>query len=93
MEHRDTAVGRDAQNEIFGRLLGFLSRLDGAHIYYRLGHTGPESVMVDISLPGWRWEVEFMMDGSVQIERYEPAWGVEDDPRLLEELFAGAGVA
>lgn len=92
MEPRDTAVSRSAQDEVFGRLLGFLNRLDRARIHYTLGHTRPESVMVDISLPGWRWEVEFMMDGSIQIERYESASGVEDDPGLLDELFADAGL-
>jgi hypothetical protein len=44
--------------------------------------------MVDISLPGWRWEVEFMSDGSVEIERYESVAGVENDPELLKALFA-----
>jgi hypothetical protein len=53
-------------------------------------HTRPESVMVDISLPGWRWEVEFISDGSIEIERYESAAGVETDPELLKDLFAGA---
>jgi len=97
MEPRDTAVSRSAgcsaQDQVFGRLPGFLNRLDGARIYYTLGHTRPESVMVVISLPGWRWEVEFMRDGSIQIERYESASGVEDDPGLLDELFADAGLA
>jgi hypothetical protein len=44
--------------------------------------------MVDISLPGRRWEVEFMADGSVDIERYKSVAGVESDTRLLEGLFA-----
>jgi hypothetical protein len=93
MEHRDTVVSRDARHEIFGRLLGFLNRLDGAHIYYTLGHTRPESVIVDISLPGWRWEVEFMMNGSIEVEGYKSIAGVEDDAQLLEELFAEADLA
>lgn len=46
--------------------------------------------MVDIAMPGWRWEVEFMLDGSTEIERYKSVTGVEDDPALLEELFAEA---
>jgi hypothetical protein len=78
----------DAESGVFGRLLDFLNRLDRARIFYTLGHTRPESVIVDISLPGWRWEVEFMVDGSLDIERYESIAGVENDPRLLEELFA-----
>jgi hypothetical protein len=44
--------------------------------------------MVGISLPGWHWEAEFMLDGSIEIERYQSVAGVEDQPQLLEELFA-----
>ncbi len=76
--------------EVFGRLLDFLNRLDAAHIHYALLHARPESVMVDIAVPGWRWEVEFMLDSSTEIERYKSVTGVEDDPALLEELFAEA---
>jgi hypothetical protein len=84
----DGHVGRRA--EVFERLLDFLNRLDTGHIHYTLGHTRPESVMIDISLPGWRWEVEFMLDGSTEIERYKSVAGVEVDPALLEELLAEA---
>lgn len=84
MDHHDA----DVRIDVFGRLLDFLNRLDTAHVQYVLGRTRPESVMVDISLPGWRWEVEFMLDGRIEIERYQSVAGVEDDLQLLEELFA-----
>jgi hypothetical protein len=78
----------DAAGGIFGRLLDLLNRLDQAHIYYKLDHTRPDSVMVDAAVPGWRWEIEFMVDGSVDIERYRSVAGVETDPTLIEELFS-----
>ena len=78
--------------EVFERLLDLLNRLDAARIYYTLAHTRPETLMVDISLPGWHWEVEFAADGSTEIERYRSVAGVEDDPSLLEELFTEAGI-
>jgi len=81
--------GAPARIDAFGRLLDFLNRLDAAHVHYTLGHTRPDSVMVDIALPGWRWEAEFMLDGSLEIERYRSVAGVKDQPQLLEELFAG----
>jgi len=84
----DSHVGPPA--EVFGRLLDFLNRLDAAHVHYTLLHTRPESVMVDIAMPGWRGEVEFMVDGSTEIERYKSVAGVEDDPALLEELLTKA---
>jgi hypothetical protein len=70
----------------FEGLLAFPDRLEGAHVHYGLLHTR-DSVMVDISLPGWRWEVEFMSDGTVAIERYRSLGEVETDPTILEEIF------
>jgi hypothetical protein len=69
-------------------MLDFLNRLDAACIHYTLLHTRLESLMVDISLPGWRWEVEFVLDGSPEVERYKSVAGAEDDPALPEELLA-----
>ena len=43
---------------MFGRLVEFLNWPDSADAVYRLGHTKPESVMVEIALPGWHWDVE-----------------------------------
>lgn len=44
--------------------------------------------MVSVSVAGWHWEIEYMADGSVDIERYRSFAGVENDPKLIEELFA-----
>jgi hypothetical protein len=90
MEHGGAGSYAELEGGVFGRLLDFLNRLDQAHISYQLGHTRPDSVMIDISLPGWRWEVEFMTDQSIDIERYRSVAGVENDPGLLESLFEDA---
>jgi hypothetical protein len=79
----------DSRAAVFESLLAFLNRLDRAGAWYRLGHTRPDSVMVGIALPGWRWEVEFMADAAVEIERYRSVSGVEVQADLLDELFAG----
>jgi hypothetical protein len=93
MGDADIAAHGAAAGEVFGRLLDFLNRLDEAHIFYALSHTRPDSMMVAVALPGWHWEVEFMADGSVEVERYESAAGVQSDPKLLEALFADADPA
>ncbi len=79
----------DSGDAIFESLLAFLNRLDRAGVWYRLGHTKPESVMVEVALPGEHWEVELMADGAVEIERYRSVAGVEEQPELLNELFDG----
>jgi hypothetical protein len=90
MKDADAASGGAAAGEVFQWLLDVLNRLDQAHIFYALNHTRPDSMMVAISVPGWHWEVEFMADGSVEVERYEAVAGVQSDPKLLEALFADA---
>lgn len=76
------------EGDTFERLLGFLNRLDQRHVHYGVSHTRPDSVMVDIALPGQRWEVEFMRDGTIEIERYQSMADVEDNAALLNEMLA-----
>ena len=57
---------------MFGRLVEFLNRPDSAGVVYRLGHIKPESVMVEIALPGWHWEVE-IHDQRIDGDRALPA--------------------
>jgi hypothetical protein len=78
----------ESREAVFGRLLALLDRLDQANAWYRLGHTRPGSIMIEVVFPGWHWEVEFMNDGAVEIERYRSVAGVEEQPKLLDELFA-----
>jgi hypothetical protein len=43
--------------------------------------------MVSISVPGERWEVEFLDDGSVEVERFVTTGKIQDEDALAE-LFA-----
>ncbi len=50
-------------------LIDFLEKLEKEKIYYRLNKVR-DSIMVEIAVPGERWEVEFFPDGDVQVERF-----------------------
>ena len=50
-------------------LLKFLDRLEGAKVPYRLNHVR-DSIMVEIAVPGERWEIEFFADCHVEFERF-----------------------
>ena len=54
----------------YKRLLVFLSTLEEEKITYSLNHVRHEAVMVEIAVPGERWEVEFLSDGSTDVERF-----------------------
>jgi hypothetical protein len=57
-------------DHIFDTLVGFLGQLDRAHIHYTLANHREDAVMVSLSVPGERVEVEFLADGSVEVERF-----------------------
>lgn len=50
-------------------LISFLDKLEERKIYYRLNKIR-ESILVEIAVPGQRWEVEFFADGDVQVEKF-----------------------
>lgn len=51
-------------------LLDFLNGLERVRIQYRLSHSREEAIMVEIAVPGERWEVEFFADGELEVERF-----------------------
>jgi hypothetical protein len=67
------------------RLIEFLDKLDEAKIYYRLNKIR-DSILVEIAVPGQRWEVEFMEDGSIEIEKFLTQSKICDEQEL-EVLF------
>lgn len=67
-------------------LNSFLNKLAERSIFYRLSKIRPESIMVEVAVPGQRWEVEFMEDGSVEIEKFISDGGYYDGAEL-EVLF------
>ena len=50
-------------------LIGFLDKLEKNHMHYKLSKFR-DSICVEITVPGQRWEVEFMADGSIEIEKF-----------------------
>jgi hypothetical protein len=68
------------------KLLEFLQRLDDAKIFYRLSRPRTEAVMVEIVVPGERWEVEFFADAHVEVEVFGSSTGVTDEA-ALDGLF------
>ncbi|WP_251032698.1 hypothetical protein [Bacillus sp. ISL-7] len=51
-------------------LINFLNKLEESNIFYKLNKVRDEAIMVEITVLGQRWEVEFMNDGTVEIEKF-----------------------
>ena len=68
------------------KLLEILKKLKQKAISFRLDSVRDESIMVLITVPGQRWEVEFMEDGSVEIEKFLSNGEIFNESEL-ETLF------
>lgn len=51
-------------------LINFLNTLEEKNIFYRLNKVRNEGILVEVAVPGQRWEIEFMEDGNVDIEKF-----------------------
>jgi hypothetical protein len=70
----------------FDKMLAFLERLDAAKISYTMEHSRDDAIMVVAFAPGEYWEIEFVADGDVDVERYRSD-GHIDDESAFDELF------
>lgn len=67
------------------KLIDFLERLEEKKICYKLNKVR-DAIMVEVAIPGERWEVEFFADGNVEIEKFISNAEILDE-KVLEQLF------
>ncbi|HYM48941.1 MAG TPA: hypothetical protein VET65_00055 [Candidatus Limnocylindrales bacterium] len=67
-------------------LLDFLRRLERSNLDYSLERSSDDSLTVLVKIPGERWEVQFLEDGSVAIEKFLSD-GTTHGEKELENLF------
>ena len=68
------------------KLTDFLDRLDDADLHYTLSSVRESAVMVGVTVPNQRWEVEFMADGDVEVEVFKSDGEIRD-LSMINELF------
>ena len=75
------------KNNGFSQLVAFLNKLEQQGITYTLDYHRDEAIMVTVSVPGERWEVEFFEDGEVEVEKFTSGGEIYGE-EVLSELFA-----
>ena len=68
------------------KLISFLDKLEENKIYYRLNKIR-DSILVEIAVPGERWEVEFFGDEHIEIEKFISNGDIYKDYHELEILL------
>lgn len=74
------------KSNVFDKLIAFLNDLEQKEISYTLAHHRDEAMMVIVAVPGERWEVEFLSDGSVEVEKFISSGEIYGED-VLKELF------
>jgi len=74
------------KSNIFDKLVSFLQNLEQKGIVYTLAHHRDEAIMVIVAVPGERWEIEFLSDGSVEVEKFISNGEIAGE-ESLNELF------
>ena len=77
-----TAVAAATSATVYRDLLVLLDRLENHHVPYTLDRIRPEAIMVQFSLPGERWEVEFLAVGEVEAECFRSDGTIRDASAL-----------
>jgi len=67
-------------------IIDFLNQLESRSIYYRLNKIRECSILVEVAVPGQRWEIEFMEDSTIEIEKFISD-GQYYDKNEIETLF------
>jgi hypothetical protein len=65
-------------------LISFLNDLRDAKIAYRLEHNRDDAISVEVAVPGERWEVDFLDDGSVEVEIFKSDGTIHDASSLTD---------
>lgn len=68
------------------KLTAFLDKLDRERIAYTVTHQREDAVLVAVAVPGERWEIEFFVDGSVEVEQFVSSGDIYGEA-VLQELF------
>ena len=74
-------------DKVFNKLMRFLDHLEQRGISYSLARPRDEAMMVSVAVPGERWEIEFLGDGSVEVERFISNGEIYGE-EVLSVLFA-----
>ena len=70
------------------KLISLLNDLEAHNLFYRLFKHSEHAIMVEIAVPGERWEVEFWQDGRVITERFRRDGVMLDNEADLRALIA-----
>src|SRR5438034_737788 len=78
------AAGRKA--DPYRRLMKIIRALEEARIHFNVTRYRRDAVSIQATVPGERWEIDVLEDGSVEFERFVSAGGVTGKTELKRAI-------
>lgn len=69
-------------------LLRFVRELKQKNIFYRMSSYREDAICIEVSVPGEHWEIDFLSDGSVDVEVFKSKrkiYGFDKIDQLIKE--------
>ncbi len=67
-------------------ILDLINKIQTARIYCSLRSSREDAISLDVTVPGQRWEIDFLEDGSTEIEIFTSDGTIYDESKL-NDLF------
>jgi hypothetical protein len=68
----------------FQKLMAILDQLENARIWFSLNRVREDSIMIEVAVPGQRWEIEVLGDSSVEVEVFQSDGIIYDETKIGE---------
>jgi hypothetical protein len=73
-------------NEPLRVLLELLERLNRSQILCHVAHYRDDAISIEVVVPGQRWEIDVLVDGTVEVEVFSSN-GIIQDEQYLDTLI------
>ena len=74
------------KTSFFNKFLTFLNQLEQQKINYQIPHPRDAAVMRTVSIVGEPWEIEFLENGDIEVEKFISNGEIEGE-EALKEIF------
>jgi hypothetical protein len=74
------------KTDFFNKFLTFLNQLEEQKINYQISHHRDEAVMMTVATAGERWEIEFLENGEIEVEKFISNGEIYGEETLKELL-------
>ena len=68
-------------------LYNLVRRLEDANIFFTLGRNRPDTILVSITVPGERIEIDVFDDGHMEVSRFKGNESIVGEENLVEEII------